>query len=54
MSVIQPTNATYADEEMRLWQEYRRSSTLDNLGKLLDRFSGASTTRLQVGQFFPA
>ena len=35
-----PLNATFADEDMRLWHEYKRNPSSDNLGKLLDRFSG--------------
>lgn len=46
MPVIQPVNATYIDEDMRLWQEYKRSPTPGNLGKLLDRFSGVINTQV--------
>ena len=35
-----PVNAAFLDEDMRLWNEYKRVPSPDNLGKLLDRFSG--------------
>lgn len=35
-----PVNAAFLDEDMRLWNEYKRAPSPDNLGKLLDRFSG--------------
>ncbi len=35
-----PVNAAFVDEDMRLWNEYKRVPSPDNLGKLLDRFSG--------------
>ena len=48
-----PVNAAFLDEDMRLWNEYKRVPSPDNLGKLRVKAFNFGSLILRTYQEFP-